>query len=155
LAWIKVHAESLARTLAHAATTAAAWSVTIGKALALDLRRWFFNAATWLGRTCAALLRATFGAIAAISMRVALKSRKMSRAPTGPALLTDMRQTQTPEASTALTVVEPLHAQLPVVQISPQDSDQPAPRAKKPKKHKGPSAKRKRPLSSHTGRASP
>ncbi|MBM3543389.1 MAG: hypothetical protein FJX44_02620 [Alphaproteobacteria bacterium] len=151
----KVHAERLARASAHAAVIAAAWSVTNGKALALDLGRWFSAAASWLGRTGAALLRATFGAIAAISMRVAMKSRKMSRAPKGPALLTDMRQRQTPEPSTALTAVEPLHAALPVVQTEPQDSDQASPRAKKPKKSKGRSAPRKRPISSHTGRASP
>jgi hypothetical protein len=151
----KVHAGRLAHASAKAASTAYAWLMVNGKVLALDLHRWLFAAATWLGRTCAALLRTTFGAIAAISMRIAMKSREMSRAPKGPALLTDMRQTQTSEPSTALISVEPLHAGLPAVQTEPQDSGQTAPRSKKPKKSKGRSARRKRPVSSHTGRASP
>lgn len=151
----KIHAGKLARASAEAATAAYGGLKLKGKALAFDLRRRLSYADAWLGRKSEALVRATFGAIATISARLAIKSREISRRPKGPALLTDARQMSTPKPSTALVLVEP-HSAFPAGQTESPEPVHSAPaRVKKPKKSERPSKSRKRSVSSHTGRVFP
>jgi len=119
------------------------------------MRRWLAASAAWLSMTLRALIRSTFGMVAAVSTQVAMKSRKISRS-TGhvaPPISSETlnHQALVPRPSTELVSIEPFHAALPVEQTGPQETvPRTQVRAKKPKKARRTPPPRKR----HARRAS-
>ena len=140
-AWARVQAGGVARASANAASTAFAGLTVKGKALARTMRGSFSTVAAWLSMTLQALIRITFGIVAAVSTRVAMKSREISRS-TGrvaPPIASETLEHQAlaPRPSTELVSIEPMHAALLVVQTGPQKTVPRTPaRTKKTKKTK-------------------